>query len=61
MREIGRQKKVRDSLVSPGVLCDASGDILSVTGQVIEAKGALLHLLCRTVIHGAAEAALECL
>lgn len=43
--------------MSPGVLFDASGGILSVTFQVIEAKSASLYLLCRTVIHRAAGAA----
>lgn len=41
----------------PGVLFDASGGILSVTAQVIEAKGALLYLLCRTLLHRVTEAA----
>lgn len=43
--------------MSTGALPDASGGILSVTAPVIEAKSTSLYLLCRTVIHRAAEAA----
>lgn len=53
----GEKKRWRDFFVSPGVLFDASGGILSVTFQVIEAKSASLYLVCRTVIHRAAGAA----
>lgn len=51
-----KEQKKRETFVSPGVLCDASGGILLVTAQVIEAKSASLYLLCRTVIHRAAGA-----
>ena len=57
MKRGRKRKKKIESFVSRGVLSDASGGILSVTSQVIEAKSASLYLLCRTVIHRAAGAA----
>lgn len=53
-----RQKGRKDgkTFCFPGVLPDASGSILSVTAQVIEAKSASLYLLCRTIIRRAADA-----
>lgn len=51
------KEQERETFVSPGVFSDASSGILSVTAQVIEAKSASLYLLCRIIIHRAAEAA----
>lgn len=53
-RERGR--KDGETFCFPGVLPDASGSILSVTAQVIEAKSASLYLLCRTIIRRTADA-----
>lgn len=53
-REKGR--KAGETFCFPGVLPDASGSILSVTAQVIEAKSAPFYLLCRTIIRRAADA-----
>lgn len=54
-RERGEKEK-GETFVSPGVFSDASGGILSVTAQVIEAKSASLYLLCRTISHRGADA-----
>lgn len=40
---VERQEKVRETSTSLGILCDASCCILSMTGQVIEAQGAILQ------------------
>lgn len=58
-REGGREGKenASETPASPEVLPDASGGVLAVTAQLIEAKSASLHVLCRTVIRRAADAA----